>query len=141
MAKVPETLVVWNDPPGRLSRTDSRYSPMAFYETKAEYLARWLARRNPRHPDIVLWGAGRESRRRAGCLVGHGIRITAYVDIDPRKIGQCIQGCPVIGPDQLPPPGEVFVVSYVGSRGAREAIRQSLVAKSYREGRDFILAA
>ncbi len=141
MAKVPETLVVWNDPPGRLSRTDSRYSPLAFYATKAEYLARWLARHNPRHPDIVLWGAGHESRKRAEFLVGHGVRITHYVDIDPRKIGQRIHDRPVLGPGQLPPPGTAFVVSYVGNRGAREEIRQRLDAKGYREGRHFILGA
>ncbi len=31
MAKLPEALVVWNDPPGRLSRTDPRYDPEAFH--------------------------------------------------------------------------------------------------------------
>jgi len=141
MAKVPETLVVWNDPPGRLSRTDSRYSLRAFYETKAQYLARWLARHNPFHPDIVLWGAGRKTRKRAEFLVEHGVRITHYVDIDPRKIGPCIHGRPVLGPGQVPPPETAFVVSYVGSRGARDDIRQRLAARGYREGRHFILGA
>ncbi len=141
MAKVPETLVVWNDPPQRLSRTDRRYSFAAFYQTKAEYLARWLARHNPCHPDIVLWGAGRESRRRAEFLAEHGIRITHYVDIDPRKIGQRVQGRPVLAPAQLPPPGEAFVVPYVGNRGAREEIRRRLLDHGYGEGQHFILGA
>lgn len=141
MAKIPETLVVWNDPPDRLSRTDPRYSFRAFYETKAEYLARWLARHNPRHPDIVIWGAGRETRKRAEFLVGHGVRITHYVDIDPRKIGQVIHSRPVLAEDQLPGPDLAFVVSYVSSWGARDDIRQRLCARGYREGDHFVMGA
>jgi glycosyltransferase involved in cell wall biosynthesis len=141
MAKLPEKLVVWNDPPGRLSRTDQRYSFQAFYETKATYLARWLARHNPHHPDVVVWGAGRETRKRAEHLVRHGICITHYVDIDPRKIGQRIHGRPVLGEDQLPRPEEAFVVSYVGSRGAREDIRLRLATRGFREGVHFAMGA
>jgi hypothetical protein len=141
MAKLPEKLLVWNDPPGRLSRTDARYSFQAFYETKAVYLARWLARYNPRHPNVVVWGAGRETRKRAEHLVRHGVRVTHYVDIDPRKIGQTIHGRPVLAEDQLPGPAEAFVVSYVGSRGAREDIRHRLTARGFREGAHFVMGA
>jgi glycosyltransferase involved in cell wall biosynthesis len=141
MAKIPEKLLVWNDPPNRLSRNDDRYSFRAFYETKALYLARWLAEHNPRHPDIVVWGAGRETRKRAEHLVRHGICITHYVDIDPRKIGQVIHGRPVLGEDQMPGPDEAFLVSYVGSRGAREDIRRRLRASGFREGLHFVMGA
>lgn len=141
MAKLPETLLVWNDPPGRLSRTDPRYAFRAFYRVKADYLARWLARHNPHHPEIVLWGAGRETRKRAEFLVGHGVRITHYVDIDPRKVGQTIHGRPVLAAGEVPPPDDAFVVAYVASRGAREDIRRRLGAKGYAEGVHFILGA
>jgi glycosyltransferase involved in cell wall biosynthesis len=141
MAKIPEPLLVWNDPPDRLSRTDGRYSFEAFYETKAIYLARWLARHNPHHPDVVIWGSGRETRRRAEHLVRHGVCITHYVDIDPRKIGQIIKGRPVLGADELPPPGQRFVISYVGSRGARKDIRRRLTERGFLEGRHFVMGA
>ena len=141
MAKVPETLLVWNDPPRRLSRTDPRYSFRAFYETKAVWLARWLARHNPFHPEVIVWGAGRETRRRAEFLVGHGVRITHYVDIDPRKVGQTVHGRPVLGPEQLPEPCRAFVLSYVGSWGAREDIRSRLSERGYREGGNFLMGA
>jgi glycosyltransferase involved in cell wall biosynthesis len=57
MAKCPEVLLRWNDPPERLSRTDPRYDIRAFYACKAEYLARsrdpeaGRTRHGPRGPD------------------------------------------------------------------------------------------
>ena len=69
MAKRPEALVTWNDPPGRLSRVDPRYAPGAFHRIKAGYLARFLARTNPFHPRVLVAGAGRITRRRPNtCL-------------------------------------------------------------------------
>jgi glycosyltransferase involved in cell wall biosynthesis len=140
MEKLPEALLVWRDSPGRLSRRDPRYAPEAFDRIKAAYLARWLGRHNAHHPRIVLWGAGRTSRRRGRLLQAGGIAISAYIDIDPRKIGRAIEGRPVIAPTSLPSPGHCFVVAAVGSAGAREAIEDALVAAGHRAGRDYILA-
>lgn len=140
-AKIPETLLVWNDPPGRLSRCDQRYATRAFYRVKASYLARWLRAHNPRHPEVVVWGAGRETRKRAELLVAEGVVITAYVDIDAKKIGRVVHGRPVLSMDELPPPGSCFVVPFVASRGARDANRCWLETRGYVLGRDFILAA
>lgn len=141
MAKADRELLVWNDPPQRLSRTDPRYSPDAFYACKARYLASWLAAHNPRHPDVVVWGAGRVTRKRAENLTDHGIRIEAYVDISPRAIGQTVHGRPVLAPDELPPPDECFVVPFVANRGARELIRARLQHAGFCELRNFIFAA
>lgn len=139
MAKLPETLLVWNDPAGRLSRTDPRYSKEAFFRIKAEYLARWLERHNPRHPEITTWGAGRLARRRAEMLLPHGIRIARHIDIAPRLVGRRAGGRPIVGPDHIPP-GD-FVVAFVASRGARDIIRARLEAGGRALGRDFMLAA
>lgn len=141
MEKVPEPLLVWRDGPGRLSRTDRRYAETAFFRVKAGYLARWLARHNRHHPEIVLWGAGRITRQRAGPLAREGIVVRAFVDIDPRKVGRRIDGRPVIAPDGLPRAGTAFVVSYVSSAGAREQIARTLDAAGYRAGVDYVLAA
>lgn len=141
MEKVADVLLVWNDPPTRLSRTDPRYSVQAFYEIKTGYLARFLARHNALHPRVVVLGAGRETRRRADLLGRHGIEITAYVDIDPRKVGRIVQGRPVWHRQELPEPGRVFCLSYVASRGAREEIEAFLLARGYRAGRDYLLVA
>jgi glycosyltransferase involved in cell wall biosynthesis len=141
MEKLAESLLVWNDSPTRLSRRDPRYDPEAFYRVKGGYLARWLAAHNPYHPAIILWGAGRVTRRRARHLVEHGVVIEAFVDIDPRRVGRPIDGRPVLPPDKVPPPGEAFVVSYVGGADARERIEARLKAAGHRRGVDYILAA
>jgi glycosyltransferase involved in cell wall biosynthesis len=140
--KVPETLLTWNDPPQRLSRTDPRYSPNAFYACKCHYLAKWIHRERPDARHIFLWGAGRPTRRRFATLPREGIALSGYVDVDPKKIGGRADGLAVIGPDSLPPPSrEVFVIAGVGKRGARERNRANLAALDYIEGRDFLCAA
>jgi len=145
MEKLAEELLVWNDPPGRLSRTDPRYDMQRFYETKAAYLARWLARHNPWHPHVSVLGAGRVSRKRAELLCRHGIAIDAWYDIDPRKVGKTIPGQgrprPVLHREQTPPPGQAFLLSYVASRLAGEEIAAFLATRGHVEGRDFLLAA
>ena len=55
--KVDAELLVWNDPPTRLSRTEPRYSTGAFYRIKCLYLARWLKRQVDPSREIWLWGA------------------------------------------------------------------------------------
>jgi glycosyltransferase involved in cell wall biosynthesis len=140
MAKVPRGLLTWHDPPGRLSRPDPRYDAEAFYRLKAEYLAKAVARDRRERP-LLVWGAGRPTRKRAASLEAHGLRIAGYIDIDPRKIGKKPGGRPVLAPAELPPPGEIFVLGYVASRGARELIRGTLSSLGHIEGRDFLMCA
>ncbi len=140
MAKVPRTLLTWHDRPARLSRTDARYAPEAFFRMKAKYLAAELARCAQSRP-VLVWGAGRPTRKRAAHLEGQGVAISGYIDIDPAKIGRDLGGRPVLGSDHLPPASAAFVLGYVASRGARELIRSRLRARGYVEGRDFLMAA
>lgn len=140
MAKVPRELLVWHDPPTRLSRTDARYSPEAFFRVKAEYLARELARAAPSRP-VWVWGAGRPTRKRAAHLGRHGVAIAGYIDVDAKKTGRNVGGVAVVAPAELPPPGAIFVLVYVSSRGARDLIRAELVRRGYAEGRDFLCCA
>jgi glycosyltransferase involved in cell wall biosynthesis len=141
MAKVDKALLAWRDHPGRLSRVHPRYSPEAFFRLKAVYLSKWLERHNPHHPRVILWGAGRPTRRRADFLTAQGISIEAYVDIDSRKIGNTIHGIPVLPPERIPPPGRSFILPYVANRGAREEILAKLAGMGHRIGQDFIPGA
>ncbi|MCB1019257.1 MAG: glycosyltransferase family 2 protein, partial [Acidobacteria bacterium] len=141
MAKVDEPLLRWRDRPDRLTRTDARYSTEAFFRAKAPYLARWLAQRNPHHPRTIIWGAGRVTRRRLAPLLDAGLDVRAWVDIDPNKIGWKIDGVPVIAPNQLPPPGEAFVLAAVGKRGARALIEAELARQGYQLERDCLFCA
>ncbi len=92
---------------------------------------------------LFIWGAGRPTRKRAGYLAPHGVKIAGYVDVDAKKFTPAIggRGAPVFGPDELPPPSDAFVLGYVSSRGARGLIRAELRARSYVEGRDFLMCA
>lgn len=141
MEKVPETLLVWNDPPERASRTDDRYAPQAFYRVKADYLARWLARMNPHHPDVVVVGSGRTTRKRADLLEDFGVRIIAYVDVDPRKIGKPIRGIPVLARNEMPGPDGCFALPFVASVGAREDICGYLEERGFVLGEQYVPAA
>jgi glycosyltransferase involved in cell wall biosynthesis len=143
MAKVSRVLLTWHDAPGRLSRSDARYDPEAFFRVKAGWIAREVERLVPRTGGLFVWGAGRPTRKRAAHLAAHGVRIAGYVDVDAKKVTRAIggTGAPVIGPAELPPPGEIFVLGYVSTRGAREQIRGELVARGYAEGKDFLMCA
>lgn len=141
IAKVPRQLLIWHDSPNRLSRTDPRYRAEAFYKCKAEYIARWLHANVTMNRRILVWGAGRETRLRAEYLTKHGVEIHGYIDIDPKKQMRRFRDRPVIGPETLPAPNDVFVLGYVSKRGARELIRARLLNAGYAEGRDFLMAA
>ena len=139
MAKLPQALLTWSDPPTRLSRRDPRYSPGAFWECKAGYLARFLAPRLDGRP-LAFWGAGRRTRQAARPLLSRGLRPSAWIDIDPRKIGSGLEGVPVVAEGELERLGRPYVVSLVGNRGAGEEISRRLGNLGYREGADFVLA-
>ena len=145
MAKVPRVLLRWNDPPDRASRTDPRYSPDAFFATKAPWIARWLHRQGLAGGArrLLVWGAGRPTRKRADLLAAEGIAIAGYVDIDPRKATAAIGGTgkPVLLADELPAPAGTFVLGYGASRGARDPARATLTGRGYTEGRDFLMCA
>lgn len=141
MAKVPRVLLRWNDPPGRLSRTDARYATEAFFRCKAGFLARWLRTHVAPERRLLVWGAGRPTRRRVDWLRRAGVTVSGYVDIDPRKIGRCLDGVTVLAPGQLPPRHEAFVLGYVAARGAHEVVRSHLLPRGFVEGLDFLFAA
>ena len=141
MAKLEETLLSWRERAQRLTRTDSRYSVEAFYRIKAPYMYRWLEKHNPRHPAVIVWGSGRTSRQRLRFLTDLGVRVEAYVDIDPRKIGYTIEGARVMTPDELPSAGTCFVLQWVASRGARAEIEAALASRGFRIGRDYLPCA
>lgn len=139
--KVPEALLQWNDPPGRLSRNDPRYNVDRFYQTKCLHLSRWIERHVPSRRKIWLWGAGRITRRRFDPLEAAGIRFEGFIDVDPAKAGVHRDGRRVVLADSLPDRSAAFILVGVGNRGASTRIASHLTACGWREGTDFLLAA
>lgn len=133
MEKIAEPLLQWRDSPSRLTRTDNRYSQEAFFKVKARYLARWLERNNPFHPNVYLWGNGRLSRRRSGYLLNEGINVVDYIDVK--------EADHTLHYTAITKPSDFFIVSYVSNRGARDEIRSFLRDRSFEEGRHFIIAS
>ncbi|HKL37588.1 MAG TPA: glycosyltransferase family 2 protein [Bacteroidales bacterium] len=137
IGKVAEVVLDWWDSSGRLTRSDPAYSDQAFYRVKTLYLARWLERYNPFHPNVAVWGASRTYRQRSGMLEPYGIHITRYIDI--RKERQLPK--PVIYYEDLPEPGAIFVLVYVRQWHAKDQIVAFLYEKGYTEGVDYLLVS
>ncbi len=137
MAKIPEFILLWDDTPTRLSRTDLRYSTEAFFQTKLTYIDNWLRKHNPYYPEIVIWGAGKVARKKAGKLQEMGYKILFYIDIDPRKARR--SDCEMY--TEINKPGKFFILSLTGSRGAFSYIEEYLTELGFVNGRDFLLAA
>ena len=135
LAKVPEVLFEWRHRPERLTFTDPRYSPERMRALRAHFLAKKLDA-----PSVTVWGAGKTGRRLARALAAHGVETSRFVDIDPRKVGGTARGAPIVGPDDVRRGREPLIVA-VGARGARDEVRERLVAIGFVDGHDFICAA
>lgn len=135
---VPRVLLHWRESSSRASRVETRYSPAAFRRCKVHYLARTLV---VGRDGIVVWGAGSVGKAFARELLAQHLRLRAFVDLDPRKIGQEIHGVRVVEPDRIDRFRGAFTVAAVGSPGARADIRATLDAHGWREGTDYCAVA
>lgn len=134
--KVEEVLLDWRHSGGRLSVVDGRYAPERFRALKRHYLSKtYLDGRSA----FFQWGAGEVGK----CWLREweALKPVAVVDVNPRKIGRSIHGTPVIAAEELPGPGEAFVVVAVGAPGAREEIRDWFESRGYAELEDFLFLA
>jgi hypothetical protein len=136
--KVPEPLLRWREGATRLSRRHPRYAPDAFRRCKADYLSRtFLAEGRT----AVIWGAGPVGKGLSRALATAGSRIEAFVDVDPRKVGQEIHGVPVLAPrEALLRKGPLHLAA-VGKGRGRAAIRALLEHAGMRVLADFLEAA
>jgi len=137
IGKLNETVLKWHDSDTRLTRTQSIYSDSAFYRIKTKYLASWLMKNNPFHPNIAIWGASRISRRRARLLKQYGIEIECYIDIQrDRQLDK-----EVLYYSEIPPPGNIFILTYIKQMNARDEIQDFLHSRGYKEGLNYLLVS
>lgn len=136
MAKLPRVLLAWRESAGRASRVDPRYARPAFDALRARFLARDPRLHQGR--ELAYWGAGRSSRQRARLLIAQGFAPTAWIDIDPDKIGQTVWGVPVRARAWLARRPMPFVLVYVTNHGARELISGWLTELGYAPGADYL---
>ena len=138
LAKVPEVLLRWREGEDRLSRVDPTYAPEAFVRCKAHFLRRTLLRDRD---GVIVWGAGPVGKTFARELVREGVRLRAFVEVDPRKIGQEIHGAPVLDTESGLTHRDGLHLAAVGQAGARDTLRGILSGHVLKEMRDFVAVA
>lgn len=138
MGKPPECLLRWREHPGRLTRTEDRYSQGNFQAAKAHYLAN---SRLPGGEPVVIWGAGPGGRLMHDLLQGESIAIKGFLDIHPRRIGGQKRGLPVWPLDELSALADSFILVAVGTAGVRPEIREFMGRHARIEGEDYLFVA
>ncbi|GAB4278245.1 MAG: hypothetical protein Kow0068_01770 [Marinilabiliales bacterium] len=135
ISKLKSKLLVWNDTAKRLTRTDIRYSDDAFYKIKIKYLAYWLVKNNPFHPDVYVWGASRISRKKIKYLEENGINVACYIDISTkRQLDKKI-----IYFKNIPDKSKAFILVLMKNEKIRNEIVRFLDSKSYVQGENYLL--
>lgn len=135
---VPERLLGWRDLPTRVSRTDPRCALDRLTACRAWHLSRDFLDGSPSY---LLWGHGSTGKALRHALLSLGHRAAAIVEVHPGRLGNEIEGAPVVPVDALEErPPYPLVVSVAGSN-PRGEIRARLGEYGYREGFDYVCAA
>lgn len=139
MGKPDGILLHWRDHSSRLTHSDPRYDNKLFLKAKAHYLAinpQYLKNRN-----AIIWGTGPNGIYIHDLLKTHNVKVEAFIEVNPKRIGGIKRGLPVLHFDVLNQYTDALIIGAVGSRGAREEMRKALLEMGKHEGRDFLFAA
>ena len=134
---VPRVLLDWGNGPGRLSRTHPAYSHAAFRACKVHHLRRKLL---VGREGVVVWGAGPTGKGLALEFRRQGVRVRAFIEVDPRKIGQVIHEAPVCEAEAAREFAGALHVGAVARAAGREAVREAVVGVGVGSG-DFVVMA
>jgi glycosyltransferase involved in cell wall biosynthesis len=134
---VDELILRWRDHAGRASRTDEAYALDAFVRCKVHYLRTGLVGDR----DVVVWGAGPVGKSFARELTRQGARVSAFVDVDPRKIGRRVAGAPVVAVDEAHMFRAAFAIGAVSGAEGRARVRELAAAHGWVDGVDFVAVA
>ena len=106
-------------------------------KTRAHFLARTVLKDRP----AIIWGAGKNGPYLARLLLQEGAEVSAFIDINPRRIGKEKAGRPVMAPEEaMTGQGESIIIVCVAARGAREEIKKFLSEAGRVEGVDYLFA-
>ena len=135
---VPRILLDWGNEPGRLSRNHPSYSLAAFRACRVHHLRHSLL---VGREGVAVWGAGPTGKSLALEFQRQGVRVAAFVEVDPRKIGQVIHGAPVCEAGGAREFGAVLHVGAVARTAGREPVRKAAREAGLEEGVDFVSMA
>ena len=122
-ANLPDVLLRWRIADARLSGRAPEYDADAFRRCRVHFLRLGFL---PAARPVAVWGAGRVGKALAREMIRREIQPVAFIDLDPRKIGQEIHGAPVLGADELDEVPNAYFLIAVGTPGARQEIRDAL---------------
>ena len=134
----------WRDYAKRTSRQDQRYHKDRFLRCKAHYLAKYFNRKHIE--SCVIWGTGPTGLKLHDYLEAEGIKVASFVDINAKMLNRKKRNKTVAIISNSPDAKELnsfdgMNIIAVSTRGAREAIREILIAAGWQQHREFILAA
>ncbi len=133
---VSRVLLDWRDGPGRLSRTHPSYAHAAFRACKVHHLRRSLL---AGREGVVVWGAGPTGKSLAVEFKRQGVRVRAFVEVHPRRIGQAIHGAPVCEAGAAREFAGALHVGAVARSAGRKAVRAAAAEAGV--GGDFVAMA
>ena len=122
LRNIDREVVAIRDHPGRLTRTDPRYRRAAFDACRRAHLAATVLSA-PRR--VLLWAGKQGGRPWISWLKDAGHHVVGIIDL---AAGTPRQGVPVVGAEALTGRAFDMVIVAVGSRGARDQIRQRIAA-------------
>ena len=134
----PRVLLDWNNHGDRLSRTHPSYSLDAFRACRVHHLRRTLL---AGRSGVVIWGAGPTGKKLALECRRQGIRVRAFIEVDPRKIGQVIHGAPVREAAAANGFRDALHLGAVARSAGRETVRAAAVGEGLADGEDFVAMA
>lgn len=143
LAKVPRVLFRWRIHAASVTWQSPKNTRARFLEARAWFLAERL-RVLGRASSFAVWGAGQTGRRLARALEAHDLRAVAFVDIDAAKIGRRARDVAIVSASDgiaRASCGDWLLVVAVGEAGARDVVRQRLLAAGLVEGSAFVCAA
>jgi len=132
--KIPKYLLFWRDWNQRLSRIDVRYGIDRFMVLKVAVLKRTLIGDRK----VMVSAAGPVGKAFARELLAQGIRIAAFLEVDPKKIGNRVYGVPVLPVEKAQEVDNVVILHAVGQKGERQKGRDLYISWGLTEGKDFI---
>ncbi len=137
-SKIPRVLYYWRDREERLSRTHSRYALDRFMDAKVVFLLQsYLSEKR----EVVVAGAGPVGKDFTRKLQAQGVRVKAFLEVNPSKIGKSIHGITVFPVEAAARFKGTMILQAVGQKGTRRTARALYRELGLVETEDFLFVS
>jgi glycosyltransferase involved in cell wall biosynthesis len=137
-SKVDRVLYFWRDTQDRLSRTHSNYTLEKFMEAKIEFLQKSYLSGGK---EAAVAGAGPVGKAFAQQLMARGVKVKAFLEVNPSKIGKEIHGAEVLSVYEARWLRGTIILHAVGQKDTREEARKLYRKLGLFELKDFLFVS